>query len=482
MGEASKVSSGHGSRWRLQVWLGIEPSVKPKVYSQVFAAARIDRLSYWLEIFFSAGIATFGLVESSPAVIIGAMLVSPLMGPIMGAGLALAIGDLYLGVLSVLNLAVSVAVSVAFSGFLVWLLPFHSVTAEILSRTNPNLLDLGIALFSGLAGSVVVSRGSGSEGVTALPGVAIAVALMPPLCTVGFGLGSGLDLEIMGGAGLLFVTNLVAIVACAFLVFLLVGLNASEVQEAMGEARSLVGAGVVARFLAHLPTERLESVGVRLRWRVVMIACLLGAIAVPLRSGLLQVTRETLAREAIQAEVKKLEPPEALVSEQVQVTKDAIVIRLFSSKPVPEARIALARQALIAKTGEEVQLSVETVASTQELSDVLQHMQHPAAVVEKPKPLAEVETEVRDRVRPALETAWPTAAVPIRAFDVALGDPAGLTVEVRYEATKDLGEIPQQMILKSLQSQLGMPELALKTQRVPPEKPGGAGTGSARRK
>jgi uncharacterized hydrophobic protein (TIGR00271 family) len=85
------------------------------------------------------------LVESSPAVIIGAMLISPLMGPIMATGLALAVGDLYLGIKAVLNLLASVTVSVAFSGFLVWLLPFHSATSEIVARTNPNLLDLGIA-------------------------------------------------------------------------------------------------------------------------------------------------------------------------------------------------------------------------------------------------------------------------------------------------------------------------------------------------
>jgi uncharacterized hydrophobic protein (TIGR00271 family) len=217
---------------RLQTWLGIQAGTKPKVYAQVFAASEIASLSYWLEIFFAAGIATFGLVEGSPAVIIGGMLISPLMGPIMGTGLALAVGDLLLGIKAVLNLVASIAVSIAFSGFLVWLLPFHSATSEILTRTTPNLLDLGIALLSGQAGSVVVSRGSG-DGVTALPGVAIAVALMPPLCVMGFGLGSGVNLEIIGGAGLLFLTNLVAIVASAFFVFLLVGLNTAEVHTAM---------------------------------------------------------------------------------------------------------------------------------------------------------------------------------------------------------------------------------------------------------
>src|SRR5271165_6324016 len=98
--------SGVGPR-RLQNWLRLQAKAKPKIYDQLFEATEITSLSYWLGIFFSAGIATLGLVESSPAVIIGAMLISPLMGPIMAAGLALAVGDLYLGIKAVLNLITS---------------------------------------------------------------------------------------------------------------------------------------------------------------------------------------------------------------------------------------------------------------------------------------------------------------------------------------------------------------------------------------
>ena len=83
---------------RLQYWLRIDPQKKPAVYAQIYDTADISSLNYWLEIIFSAGIAALGLVLNSPAVIIGAMLISPLMGPIMAAGLALAAGDLYLAV------------------------------------------------------------------------------------------------------------------------------------------------------------------------------------------------------------------------------------------------------------------------------------------------------------------------------------------------------------------------------------------------
>ena len=248
-------------RWPLQTWLGISAAAKPKVYEQIFADSDFKSLSYWLEIIFSAGIATLGLIENSPAVIIGAMLISPLMGPIMATGLALAAGDLYLGIRALTNLLASVALSIAFSGLVVWLVPFHSATSEIISRTTPNLLDLAIALFSGLAGSVVVCRGR-EDGVTAIPRVAIAVAMMPPLGVMGFGLGSGVNLEIIGGAGLLFLTNLVAIVASAFLVFLLVGMSAPEVQSR-----------------GHRNAWRCASVGQAIEWSLRADSCCRGEIA-----------------------------------------------------------------------------------------------------------------------------------------------------------------------------------------------------------
>jgi uncharacterized hydrophobic protein (TIGR00271 family) len=461
---SDKIRASYIARSRLETWLGIHPSAKPKVYEQVFAAAAINSLSYWLEIFFSAGIAAFGLVESSPAVIIGAMLISPLMGPIMGTGLALAVGDTYLGIKAILNLLVSVTVSILFSGFLVWLLPFHSVTAEIIARTNPNLLDLGIALLSGLAGSVVVCRGGGN-GVTALPGVAIAVALMPPLCTVGFGLGSGINWEIMGGAGLLFLTNLVAIVASAFLVFFLVGLNTEEVQQLMATSQK---DEPLARLLSHGPVARMLTTGGQLRWRISMILILLAAVAFPLSRALFQVANETRTRGAVQDELKRLVPSAALVSQQVTVGRDEIRIRLITTKPIPDGTVAEVRQDLMRRTGHDVQLSVVAVASKGELTDLMARLGQPApVVVRKEKTVDEMQKELLDRVGPAIQEIWPSSDAPIQDFDVVLGS-AGGSIEVRYLATKDLGQVPVNMVQQSLRTKLGMSDLIVKATRIRP--------------
>lgn len=448
---------------RLQTWLRIHASAKPKVYEQVFATTEFNSLSYWLEVFFSAGIATFGLVESSPAVIIGAMLISPLMGPIMATGLALAVGDLYLGIKAVLNLLASVVVSIAFAGFLVWLLPFHSVTSEIIARTKPNLLDLGIALLSGLAGSVVVCRGGGN-GVTALPGVAIAVALMPPLCTAGFGLGSGVNLAIMGGASLLFLTNLVAIVASAFLVFLLVGMSTPEVRQVMVASR---GHESLARILSHGPVAWMLATGGQLHWRILMLLILLASVAVPLRRALLQVAAETLTRGAVQEELKRLVPSDAIVSQQVSVDKDEIDIHLISTRRIPDSKVTEVRQDLMRRTGHEVRLSVEAVASKSELTDLMERLARPAPIHAMEKTVAEMQKELLDRVRPAIQEIWPSSDAPIQDFDVILGT-AGISLDVRYQAIKDLGDVPINMVLQSLRIKLGIPALTLKAERVRP--------------
>ncbi|HTW63352.1 MAG TPA: DUF389 domain-containing protein [Bryobacteraceae bacterium] len=455
-------------QWRLQTWLRIQPSAKPQVYQRVFATTEVNSLSYWLEIFFSAGIATLGLVENSPAVIIGAMLISPLMGPIMATGLALAIGDVYLGFKAVLNLVASITVSIAFSALLVWLLPFHSATAEIVARTNPNLLDLGIALLSGLAGSVVVCRDIG-EGVTALPGVAIAVALMPPLCTMGFGLGSGGDLEIMGGAGLLFLTNLVAIVATAFSIFLLVGMGAPEVEQAMHASRS---GEPLARKISYGPIARILSTGGQLRWRILMVAVLLAAIAVPLRRALLQVASETITRGAVQDELRPLLRSGGVVSQQVNLGDKEIIIRLLSTQRIPDSRIAAIRDDLMRKTGRDVQLSVDAVASKSELADLMERLERTAPpVIAKEKTFAELQQELLARVQPAIEQIWPATDAPIQNFDVISG-PQGAVVEVHYQAAADLGPVPLDMVQKSVRATLGMPDLTLKAERVlPPAAP-----------
>jgi uncharacterized hydrophobic protein (TIGR00271 family) len=160
----------------------------------------------------SAGIAVLGLLLSSPAVVIGAMLISPLMSPILGLGFSLALFDFKELRRSISALAAGAIAALLFTAMIVLASPLKAPTAEILARTRPNLFDLLVALFAALAGTLAIIRGRGETIV----GVAIATALMPPLAVVGFGLATW-NLPILGGALALFITNFVTIALSAMI-------------------------------------------------------------------------------------------------------------------------------------------------------------------------------------------------------------------------------------------------------------------------
>jgi len=168
----------------------------------------------WILIF-SILIASIGLNISSTAVVIGAMLVSPLMGPILGIGLSIGINDIDTLKRSLINFGVTVGLSVITS-FLFFSIPiFKDATPELLARTKPDVRDVLIALAGGLALIIALSRRK--EMTNTIAGIAIATALMPPLCTAGFGLATG-NFDYFFGAMFLFVINSIFIALAAFFI------------------------------------------------------------------------------------------------------------------------------------------------------------------------------------------------------------------------------------------------------------------------
>lgn len=148
-------------------------------------------------------IASIGLDTNSPAVIIGAMLISPLMSPILGMGLSIGINDRKTLWLSLRHFLIAIAVSLITSIIYFKITPFGTLTSEIAARTSPTVLDVMVAFFGGIAGVVAVSR---KDLINAVPGVAIATALLPPLCVTGFGLANG-NWEVAWGSFYLFFLN-----------------------------------------------------------------------------------------------------------------------------------------------------------------------------------------------------------------------------------------------------------------------------------
>ncbi|MBQ8721896.1 MAG: TIGR00341 family protein [Paludibacteraceae bacterium] len=154
-------------------------------------------------LFFAIIIASVGLNVNSTAVIIGAMLVSPLMGPIMGLGLAIGISDNELLRKSLKNLFIMIVISLVASSLYFLISPLSDAQSELLARTKPTIYDVFIAFFGGLAGILASSRKQ--EKITVVSGVAIATALMPPLCTAGYGLGTGQLIYFFGAFYLFFI-------------------------------------------------------------------------------------------------------------------------------------------------------------------------------------------------------------------------------------------------------------------------------------
>lgn len=160
----------------------------------------------WILIF-AIFVASVGLNVNSTAVIIGAMLISPLMGPIMGTGLGVAVYDFDLVKRALLNLGIATLISLVVSALYFAASPLQEAQSELLARTTPTVWDVLIALFGGLAGIVGVTR---QEKSNVIPGVAIATALMPPVCTAGFGIATG-QWSFVGGALYLYTINCVFI-------------------------------------------------------------------------------------------------------------------------------------------------------------------------------------------------------------------------------------------------------------------------------
>ena len=172
--------------------------------------------NYYVMLFLSGVISTLGLLAGSTAAIIGAMIVAPLMGPIVGMAFAITMSNRRLLKRAGLSVITGAILTIATAYFICQIVGINTLNSEILERTRPTLIDLAIGLAAGAAGSFAKTR---REVADALPGVAIAVALVPPLSVIGIGLAFG-DYTIFLGSTLLFLTNLAGIILSGGLIFI----------------------------------------------------------------------------------------------------------------------------------------------------------------------------------------------------------------------------------------------------------------------
>ncbi|MEM8931175.1 MAG: DUF389 domain-containing protein [Acidobacteriota bacterium] len=335
--------------WSRRVWewlSGALPTLdeveRVQVKARMRQSARAD-VDFYVLICLSAGIATLGLMQSSPAVVIGAMLVAPLMSPILAMGHALVLGYWRLMRRAASSTAKGIGLAIAVGIVFAQLFPSIGPTPEMLGRGAPSLLDLLVALISGAAAAYAVSR---SSVAAALPGVAIAAALVPPLCVVGYGLGAS-ELALAGGAMLLFTTNLAGIVLSGAVIFLLLGVRPVRAAAGHGVWRALLGAVVF-----------------------------LGLVSVPLSLE----TRDTLQRSRVESRIEA-GVDAAAVSDRftlhdlvIERETDRIVIQLTvvprDEDAIEMPALAAARDRLEADLGRPVRLRVTALrGTTMEIGD-----------------------------------------------------------------------------------------------------------------
>ncbi|MDA0267591.1 MAG: DUF389 domain-containing protein [Cyanobacteria bacterium] len=197
-------------------WLRSKPTPVASLNRDLWRWAE-PSANYYTMLGLSGVIATLGLLANSSATIIGAMIIAPLMGPINAIAFAMAMGNRRLLKRATFTILSGILLSVLIASIITWLLGLSRLTAEIEIRMEPNLIDLGVALAAGAAGAFAKSRRHIAD---ALPGVAIAVALVPPLSVIGIGLALP-SRPVAVGAALLFLTNLASIVLSGALVFIL---------------------------------------------------------------------------------------------------------------------------------------------------------------------------------------------------------------------------------------------------------------------
>jgi len=190
---------------RVKVYFNLLPDKDDEqaIVEQISSGVSFHGATLWVLIF-AIFIASLGLNVNSTAVIIGAMLISPLMGPIIGMGLSIGINDLELLKRAAKNFSVATVISVLTATVYFLITPLGEAQSELLARTSPTLYDVLIAFCGGAAGIIALcTRGKGNV----IPGVAIATALMPPLCTAGYGLATGHILYFLGAFYLFFINT-----------------------------------------------------------------------------------------------------------------------------------------------------------------------------------------------------------------------------------------------------------------------------------
>jgi len=451
---------------------------RAEIFRESAGSATTVGPAYWIVLTLSSAIAALGLALDSSAVIIGAMLIAPLLAPVIGLGLALAVGDGRLALEVALIVLVSTcAVIVAGALLAVALpLPFQTVTSEIAARTRPTTLDLVIAVFSGLAGAVVtVARRSRLSG--AVPGVAVAVALVPPLAVAGYGIGTGWNWPIIRGSLLLYGANLAGIVMSGMAVFLVAGMHGRRVLGVVEEWHRDRAPNPLTSWIERIPG--LRSLGImRSAWaRVALVVAFVALVGIPLRESLKQIARETRVRRAIDdaARIFETEGESFVVARNVDLghATTRVVLNVATTDWFSDSVQHLFERRASTAAGEPVSLVLNQVPSSSgdlsHLADLLS-VARPAATTAPSTPEqspGDRLSALRSAVADAIGRLTLPDSVAVIGFDLVVGDSSvGNAIRLVYGAPQPLSSQAAQMLEGQLAHTLGLPRLTVQQELI----------------
>jgi uncharacterized hydrophobic protein (TIGR00271 family) len=455
--------------------LGIRQWDRPAIFRDTADAATDADLPYWSVLVLSGAIATLGLATDSSAVVIGAMLVAPLLAPVVGLALSLAAGDGRLAFETAAVVLASTLAVIAVGALLTALLPFHTVTLEIAARTRPTTLDLGIAVFSGLAGAVV-SVARGHRLSAAIPGVAISVALIPPLAVAGFGIGSGWNWALIRGSLLLYGANLAGIVLSGMVVFMLIGMHRPAVMAAAERWHREGRMTGLAAWSNRFGWVRRLGVMHSTWTRVALVLGFVVAVFIPLSATLEQIARERRVREAVEgaaAAVFEVDRRSSVVDRRVEL--DGGLTRVFLRVGTTEwfgedARQEFERRASGA-AAEPVHLVLEQLPLSMGDAAALERLfpDRGSRAVPTPPALApfpELLAGARERLGEALEETPLPDGVRVVGSELGVAAGGGAGVRVGYLAPRPLPPEAEQILARQLGRRLGLAETQVRWSHV----------------
>jgi uncharacterized hydrophobic protein (TIGR00271 family) len=388
-------------------------------------------VEYWTFLLLSMSIATLGLAMDSTTVVIGAMLVSPLMGPIVEFAMGLVVGSPVLTVRSLVRIVGSIVLVVLGAALITLVLPFQEVTSEIAARTEPTLLDLALAVCVALAAALTTVKARSETNIVAA-GAAIGIALVPPICVVGFGLGTW-DFEVAMGASLLLVTNFSAIIGVGFAFFFLLGYERVSVKAWDDEALAAAAPdSLIRRVLLGVDGVFGSRQSRIFRWLVPLT--LLGVLTVPLASGLNRVKWEVQTRSDVGRILDGLSSEYDDFDTSWSVSNGHVVLRTFlvgSSVPAADSLRADLATRIAAATGVEPDVRVTAVPDINALQRALTPTPREVVRVETPP---EVElARLRQELSGALDRSWPVGAYgPLMGWHLQLSREGEVALHLQH--------------------------------------------------